>query len=382
MKKRLFFTAIFAVIALAALLAVPAYAAEDENGFVIKTDADGDKYVSAYNGPGGDIVIPEGVVWIGKKAFYENSSITSVTVPKSCWYWVDNNAFALCSGLKTVTFKGDIQGLGRYAFYGCTALEQVTFGGDAGREEGDGGIGYYAFGGCTSLKTVKFSDSNAKLDLIGEYAFANCTRLTSVDLPAETGTIYSCAFVNCARLEELAVPENTAFDGDYMLGYMYGRKTADGALNFWQADGETAVYPVTLQYLEKSDKKITQKPLTLKVVKGSAAAKYASANGIACKYVSGSGSRKLPAPKNVKHTEEDGKIVLTWDKVEGASGYRVYIYDWASGKYKTYKNVKKARCAVPCEEGGEYRFKVAALRENGEKYTPGNSSKVVTVTVE
>lgn len=379
--KKIILAAAVAILALAALIAVPA-SAEKKNGFIIKTDADGDKYVSGYEGSGGDIVIPDGVVWIGKKAFYGNDSITSVTVPKSCWYWVDSNAFALCGSLKTVTFEGDIQGLGNYAFYGCTALERVTFGGDAGREEGDGGIGYYAFGGCTSLKTVTFSDSGAKLDLIGEYAFANCTRLTSINLPADTGTVYSGAFVNCARLEEIAVPENTEFDGDYMLGYMYGRKTKDGALNFFKADGVAAVYPVSLQYLEADSKKITQKAITVTAVKGSAAAKYASANGLACNYVSGSGSRKLPAPKNVKGAVEDGKIVLSWDKVEGASGYRVYIYDAAAGKYKTYKSVKKAKCAVPCEESGEYSFKVAALKENGERYTPGTYSKAVTVTVE
>lgn len=376
MKKYIIF-ALLALFAAAAFMAIPVSA--DENGFVIKTDADGDKYVAGYNGSGGDIVIPDGVVWIGKKAFYENDTITSVTVPASCWYWVDNNAFALCRGLKTVTFKGNIDGLGKYAFYGCTALEKVTFGGTVGREEGDGGIGYYAFGGCTSLKTVKFSDDNAGLDLIGEYAFANCTHLTSIDLPSGTGTVYSCAFLNCAALNEINIPETASLDGKYILGYMYGRKTKDGELEYVKADGSASVYPVNLQYLDKAEKKIVQKAVTVSAVKGSDGAKYASDNGIACNYVSG--KSKLSAPQNVRQTESDGKLILTWDKVEGAAGYRVYILNDASGKYETYKSVKKTKCTVTdAEAGKEYSFRVAALSASGDSYTPGERSKTVTVS--
>ncbi|MDE6595836.1 MAG: hypothetical protein K2K44_07495, partial [Oscillospiraceae bacterium] len=60
------------------LLTVTA-SAEEVNGFVIKTDADGDRYVSDYNGRVGAITIPSDVVWIGKKTFSVKTSITSVT---------------------------------------------------------------------------------------------------------------------------------------------------------------------------------------------------------------------------------------------------------------------------------------------------------------
>lgn len=375
--KKYIILALFALFISAALVSVPVSA--DENGFVIKTDADGDKYVAGYNGSGGDIVIPDGVVWIGKKAFSENDTITSVTIPASCWYWIDNNAFALCRGLKTVTFKGSIDGLGKYAFYGCTALEKVTFGGSVGREEGDGGIGYYAFGGCSSLKTVSFSDSNAALDLIGENAFISCVRLTSIDLPSGTGTVYSGAFLNCASLKEITLPESATLDGKYILGYMYGRKTKDGDLEYVKADGSASVYPVNLQYLEKAEKKIAQKTLTVSAVKGSDGAKYAAGNGIACNYVSG--RSRLSAPKNIEHTESGGKLVLTWDKVEGAAGYRVYILNAETGKYETYKSVKKTKCTISdAEAGKEYSVRIAALSSSGDSYTPGKRSKTVTVS--
>ena len=363
------------------LLTITASAEEDANGFVIETDADGDRYVTGYNGSGGDITIPSDVVWIGKKAFSGNTSITSVTIPKTCWYWVDNNAFSYCSNLKSVKFEGDIDGMGGYAFYGCTSLETVTFGGNVGREDGDGGIGCYAFAGCPYLKTVKFSDKNAKLDLIGEYAFMNCIRLTSINMPADTGTLYTGAFLNCASLSSITIPGPTVFDGEYIMGYMYGRETAESKPNYVKADGTAALYPAKLAGLEKADKKIAQKELSMTLTIGSYAERYAANNSISYSYTAVSQTQKLSAPQNITGEADTNQIVLTWDKVEGAIGYRVYIYDSVTGKYKVYKSVKSTKCTVTeLESGTEYSFRVTALDVSDGKYVPGKASTAVSVT--
>lgn len=390
MKKRFILTAIIAAFAVLTLKTFPAdkfsfsitaFAEEDANGFVIETDADGDRYVAGYNGSGGDITIPSDVVWIGKKAFSDNTSITSVTVPETCWYWVDNNAFSNCSNLKTVTFKGNIDGLGSNAFYGCTALESVTFGGNVGREDGDGGIGYRAFAGCKSLKTVNFNDKNAKLDLIGEYAFINCVSLTSINMPADTGTLYTGAFLNCASLSKITVPGPAAFDGEYIMGYMYGRETSNGDLTYVKADGAAALYPAKLAGLDRADEKIVQKELNMTLTIGSYSERYAANNGIKYSYTSEAQTQKLSAPQNVTGSADTDRIVLTWDNVEGAVGYRVYKYDPATGKYKSYKSVKSTKCTViDLESGTAYSFKVTALDVSGGKYVPGNASDAVSVT--
>lgn len=392
MKKRFILAAVIAAAAMFTIgteiplkntMSITASAEEDANGFVIKTDSDGDRYVAGYNGNGGDITIPADVVWIGAKAFSENSSITSVTIPETCWYWVDNNAFSYCTALKTVTFEGSIDGLGSNAFYGCTALESVTFGGSVGRDDGDGGIGYCAFAGCPYLKTVKFSDQNAKLDLVGDYAFMNCLRLTAINLPANTGTLYTGAFLNCANLSQITVPSSAVFDGEHILGYMYGRETADSEAVRIKADGKTSLYPARLAGLPKAEKKIIQKELTMNVVSGSNAESYASGNGISCAYTAEAQVRKLPAPQNVSGETADGEILLTWDAVDGAVGYRIYRYDPASDKYKTYRSIRGTKCTVDdLESGSEYSFRIAALEVSGGRYVPGTASGVVSVTAE
>lgn len=48
-----------------------------DSSFVIKSGR-----LIAYNGEGGDILIPEGVEVIDKEAFQSNNSVTSVTFPR------------------------------------------------------------------------------------------------------------------------------------------------------------------------------------------------------------------------------------------------------------------------------------------------------------
>ncbi|MCH5349685.1 MAG: fibronectin type III domain-containing protein [Oscillospiraceae bacterium] len=346
----------------------------EENGFIIATDTDGDKYISGYNGSGGSIVIPSDVVWIGENAFSKNTSITSVTIPKTCWYWVDKNAFKDCTSLKTVTFEGSIDGIGENAFNGCTALERVTFGGDVGREDGSGGIGYRAFYGCSSLKILSFSDTSAKLDMIGEYAFMNCTSLSQAELPADLSVIYSGAFLNCGSLTVVSVPAVTKLDGEHIFGYMYGSKEKDGKRGFVVADGQKKLY------IDDSSKSTAQEPITLVAASGSDAERYASENGISYMYgVTAVSSKKLPAPANVKAKKGTNKVLLEWDAVNGAAGYRVYMYNPVSGKYELYKSVKSTKCTVTgLTAGNEYKFKVTALKGSNGRYTAGTASEAVS----
>lgn len=366
--------------------AITASAAKKD--FVIETDADGDKYVARYTGKGGDIVIPDGVIWIGEKAFYGNDTVTSVTIPESCWYWVDRRAFALCSKLKTVTFEGNIDGIGDEAFFGCKALEKVTFRGNAGRGDGSGGIGGAAFSNCSALKTVIFSKKRATVDMIGGCAFSDCTSLTSVNLPTGLGAIYGDAFVNCASLTKITVPAAAELKGEHIFGYMYGRKTPQSACGYFKADGLSQIYSlhikgVTGNSADKGDY-ITQKAITLSVAEGSAAEKYAKANKLAYEYASASDTaktdEKLPAPKNIRAAKESSRIILKWDAVEGADGYRVYMYNEAAIKYEPYKSVKSTKCTVDgLSSGGTYKFKIAALERSGGKYNAGTLTKELTV---
>lgn len=90
---------------------------------------------------------------------------------------------------------------------------------------------------------------------------------------------------------------------------------------------------------------------------------------------------KLSAPI-VKSTVSGDKVKLTWNKVENAEAYRVYLYNSETGKYvkqaavsgtqKTFKNMSK----------GTYKFKVVAVTKNAlGKYINHTASKACTAKV-
>lgn len=290
-------------------LAITAEAADSD--FVIKTDDDGDKYVAGYKGKGGDVVIPDGIVWIGEKAFFGNDKITSVTIPKSCYNFISSYAFAQCINLKKVVIEGDI-GIGKGAFECCINLESVTVKGSI-----HDAIYSRAFYRCEKLKTMKIKGNEYDF-AIGRSAFEDCFSLTSINIPSKCTEIYGGAFLNCFNLTKLTIPAKTKInsgnDGKYHFGYV----SVEGEVGqfIFVADGKKFGYIRRLYSKKEADKKgITYtavkgsdilvqgtldeidppKQLTLTVTKGSPAEKWAKENGVKYVYAKSSSSKKNAA---------------------------------------------------------------------------------------
>lgn len=86
-----------------------------------------------YNGPGGKVVIPDGVTEIDGHAFAGRTDVTEVVVPGSVTR-IGSNAFYHCAGLKSVTLpcpEGERSRLYIYssAFAHCDSLTDVYFAG-------------------------------------------------------------------------------------------------------------------------------------------------------------------------------------------------------------------------------------------------------------
>lgn len=236
------------------------------NNFLIENGV-----LKQYRGPGGDVVIPEGVTEIRYRAFYLCKSLTSVTIPASVTS-IGSEAFRGCASLKSVTipeggtkigplaFMGcaglqDEQGLvivrgvlydcvkkdvisvvipdsvtsiGNGAFYGCSSLTSVTI------QDGVTSIGRDAFCGCKSLMSVTIPEGVTEIGrgaffecksllsvtvpdgvkVIENGTFSGCTGLTSVVIPASVTSIGGGAFEGCERLQSVAIP-----DGVTSIGY-------------------------------------------------------------------------------------------------------------------------------------------------------------------
>ena len=202
----------------------------------LKTIGGGYSYSNYYGAfsdcPITSIEIPASVTTIEASAFYDCSSLTTVTFEKGSQLktisydafsdcpitsieipasvtTIGTSAFANCSSLATVTFEKGSQlktiagGYYSGTFYGCTALTSIEI--PASVET----IEAAAFKGCSSLATVTFEQGSQLKTIAGGYfsggssyygAFSNCTALTSIEIPASVETIEAAAFKGCSSL--------------------------------------------------------------------------------------------------------------------------------------------------------------------------------------
>ena len=222
-------------------------------------EADG-KTLKKYNGPGGDVTIPDCVTAINADAFSGSSNIQKLIVPSTVttigtdaflgipkvvysgsadgrpWgavilegasdfvlssdgktllkYFgaggvVDNipntitaigdNAFKNCNTITMVEIPGTVMSIGTSAFQNCTGMESVII------PEGVSHIGNNAFNNCYSLTSLNIPDS---VRIIEEMTFYGCSGLTDIVIPDSVASIYNNAFANCTALESVTMPNS------------------------------------------------------------------------------------------------------------------------------------------------------------------------------
>lgn len=224
-----------------------------EDGIAVTAEADKDGFVideaevlTKYTGTATEVVIPDGVIAIGKDAFSNCSNIKKVTIPASvisildafggcssltdinvssensvyasidgCVYTKDKTEIRICPEGKTkVEIPEGVTSIGEDAFSYCGNLEKVSI------PDSVTSIGDSAFYYCSSLEKVSIPDS---VTSIGSFAFSYCKSLTKAAIPTSVTSIKSRLFYGCSNLTTMAIPASVtdiaydAFDGCYFL---------------------------------------------------------------------------------------------------------------------------------------------------------------------
>ena len=205
----------------------------------------------------GAVIIPSSVSYdgitysvtsIGDYAFFECSSLTSVTIPNGVTS-IGDNTFFDCSSLTSVTIPNSVTSIADEAFYGCSSLTSVTINSDAIVNKDYSiadnlktifgsqvtkyiigptvkGIGSFAFQGCLGLSSVTIPNS---VTSIGDYAFGDCSKLSSVHISdiaawcqisfgntSANPLIYAHnLYLNGDIVTDLVIPNSVTSIGDY-----------------------------------------------------------------------------------------------------------------------------------------------------------------------
>ncbi len=134
--------------------------------------------VISYKGTAADVTIPsrykgKPVTVIDPVAFYNNSAVTSVTIPDSVTA-IPDYAFGYCSQLTNISIPNSVTFIGFSAFNSCTSLKSITLPSSLST------IQSYTFYNCENLKTIRIPVS---VTSIGNYAFDVCPSLMTVTYP-------------------------------------------------------------------------------------------------------------------------------------------------------------------------------------------------------
>ena len=145
------------------------------------------------------------VLGIGDKAFYECTSLTSITLPKGITS-IGDFAFNGCSSLTSLNIPEDLKNIGKNAFSGCSSLAS-----DIRIPEGVKKIEEFTFAGCKAIKSITLPTG---LESIYSYSFRNCSSLVSINIPDNVESIGNNAFEGCTGLTSITIGRSIKYIGE------------------------------------------------------------------------------------------------------------------------------------------------------------------------
>ena len=133
------------------------------------------------------IILPSTLTTIGQYAFYDCTSLQTVTFEKgSRLKTIEESAFEDCTELTSIEIPASVETIEDSAFKGCSKLATVTF--EKGSQLKAIWGGYYAYSTRYSAYSYYYG------------AFSDCTALTMIEIPASVETIGAAAFMRCSKL--------------------------------------------------------------------------------------------------------------------------------------------------------------------------------------
>ena len=307
--------------------------------------------------------IPAKVTEIQVTAFYRCGSLTELNIPASTTI-IEDGAFEGCKGLKKITVAKEnpvynsngncnavvetetgkllvgcestklvegITSIGRGIFYGCTGLKEVEIPSTITKIDGS------AFLGCTGLTRLKIANG---VTTIGDKAFGGCTGLTEVEIPSSVTKIGLNPFDQCSGLKKIVVAaDNPAYNSGTNCNAIIETETGklvSGCVNTIIPD--TVKTLETLAFRGCTGLKMIEIPESVQTIfmdsfnecdnlkeiwgyPGTRAETFAKGN----KYTFIDMTALMSDVTNVKAAAAGrNQVKVTWDKVEGATGYIVY----------------------------------------------------------
>ncbi len=340
--------------------------------------------------------IPGSVISVGDAAFYDCDNLTEITIPYGVTT-IGNNTFGYCDNLKKITIPVSVTSIGDVAFVGCDKFTDVYY---RGTEEQWDEIRIGAFNYVLEGAKIHY---NSAEDTPHPHSYTST--VTKEATCKEEGVMTYICSCGDAYTEKIAKTGHNITEEVIKAGFDSDGMRIKSCKNCSTVTEETAIYKVeTVKVL--TDKytyngKTKTPGVYLDDVMGTT---LKEGTDYTVKY---EGGRKNPGKytvtvtlmgdyegkENLSFTILPGKtskisaaqgtdyIKLSWKKVTGATGYRVYQYNSKTGKYESKKTLTGTSYTVKkLKAGTTYKFAVKAYTKDGGTIWAASSVSFKTCT--
>lgn len=159
------------------------------------------------------ITIPESVTSIGGDAFYNTAYYNNEDNWKNDVLFIGNHLIVAKESISgSYTVRTGTKTIADFAFYNCSSLTSITI------PDGVTSIGGGAFEDCRSLTNITIPNS---VTSIGSIAFYGCSSLTSITIPESVTSIGHWAFFDCTSLNSVIIPKSVNTIEERAFGYYH-----------------------------------------------------------------------------------------------------------------------------------------------------------------
>ena len=319
-----------------------------------------------------NLVIPEGVTRISDYAFYGLSSLETVQFPSTLKY-IGDASFSNCINLRDVVFPDSILEIGDFAFFSCNNIKSIEI------PKSVKWIGMGTFEYCKKLEYVVLYEGGLKL---GMDALTGCESLKQI---LYTGTDEKwLTFVSQNLNSGVAnVPSLCGYNPETFFSpeNIRASQTVNSITLKWNAVEGVSGYRVYVKNHSTNTWDIavrtTGKKTSTTISDLTPGTKYTFAvraymnTGALIIWSPGySEFNTLTKPgvtDKVTTSQTSDSVTLKWNKVPGATGYRIYVVK--NGKWKALKTTTALTyTATGLNSGTKYTFAVKAYTKQGGIY--------------
>ena len=345
--------------------------------------------ITGYTGSETNLAIPSYIAGlkvfiIGVDAFKGNTTIESVTIPDTV-ATIRGDAFDECTNLKSITIGKSVSSIVTPLFMGCNNLEKITV--------DSANTNYDSRDNCNAIIYTKSNKLKAgckntvipsTVTSIEGSAFKKIQTLTSIVIPDSVKSMGTSVFENCTGLKSVVI--GSGIKSIPQMTFAYDKALTDVTFS-------SNVESIDSTAFFNTDSSI----LTIHAPSGSAAATFASSNGIKADTdvsaaeqagtdsdSSSTSSTVTVARAKIKSAKNNAKktVLVKWKKVSGAKGYQLQYSLKKTFKSKKTKTTTKLKLKIKkLKKKKTYFIRVRAYKVvNGTKKY-GKWSKVKKVKI-